>query len=181
MNDFEIERLEIIDKSQELLPPAWIPQNTANPKGLIKGSNRLTVTGPDGQLRKKLIELIQSCQQMVCISSFLLADREIIEAVIEISKTGRRAYILTASEVQLRNESKTDSEFDQSRLIEHLKILDSLAGKVLVRTGENFHSKFLLVDPTGNHPKGFLLTANLTSEALLRNVELGIELSPAEL
>lgn len=148
-------------------------------KNLISDNNRLIPSNPDGYLRRRLIESIDSAKDMICASSFLLADREIIDAFLRASSRGRRVYLLTASEIQLLNEPRIDNEFDQDRLQDHLRMMQELAGRVLVRTGENFHSKFLLVDPHDD-ARGFLLTANLTFEALTRNVELSIELNSTE-
>ena len=40
--------------------------------------------------------------------------------------------------------------------------------------------KFLLTDPKTRNARGFLLTANLTPEALIRNPEIAIELNSDE-
>ena len=180
MNDLDIQKVEVINKRDELLPPSWVAQYSGAPKNLGSGNNRLLVAGPDRHLHGRIIDAIYSSREIICVSSFLLADREVIDALLVASSIGKRVYVLTASEVQLRNESKADNEFDQDRLKDHLQIMQELAGRVLVRTWENFHSKFLIVDPNDENAKGFLFTANLTSEALVRNVELGVELTPFE-
>jgi cardiolipin synthase A/B len=180
LNDLDMQKVEVIDKRSELLPLSWVPQYSGGPRNLESGNNRLIVAGPDWQLHKRIINTINSAKEIICVSSFLLADKEVIDALLNASSVGKRVYVLTASEVQLRNESKVDNEFDQDRLKDHLQIMQELAGRVLVRTGENFHSKFLIVDPNDENAKGFLFTANLTLEALVRNVELGVELTPFE-
>ncbi len=57
-------------------------------------------------------------------------------------------------------------------------LLQEIAGHALVRSAGLFHAKVVLVDaPAGD---GFLLTANLTAEALERNEELVVELGPEQ-
>ncbi len=117
---------------------------------------------------------------MVCLASFLLADAEIVRAVLGAAERGCRVYLLTASEGQLLKEPREDSEFDHQRREEHARLLRDLAGHVLVRSADIFHSKFLVIDPRTRNARGFLLTANLTTEALMRNPEMAVELNRDE-
>jgi cardiolipin synthase len=133
-----------------------------------------------GAIRNKLIAIVDGAKEVVCACSFLIADENIVKTLLRAYDRGVRVYLLTASETQLLKEPRTDSEFDAERLQDHIKTLRQMAGRILVRTGEHFHSKYVLADPNGTDAKGFLLTANLTSEALTRNVEIAVELTPAE-
>jgi cardiolipin synthase len=146
----------------------------------MKDTARILVSGPSGQLRKRLLSTIGDAREMVCFASFLLADAEIVRAVLGAAERGCRVYLLTASEGQLLKEHREDSEFDQQRREEHLRLLRELAGHVLVRSADGFHSKFLLIDPRTTNARGFLLTANLTTEALMRNPEIAVELNRDE-
>ncbi|MGZ3461706.1 MAG: hypothetical protein ACXU86_24710, partial [Archangium sp.] len=75
-------------------------------------------------------------------------------------------------------EPREDSEFDRKTYEAHKALLNRLAGHVLFRTAKSFHAKVVLVDPpTG---EGYLLTANLTSEALERNEEVAVRLGAEE-
>jgi cardiolipin synthase len=173
-----IERRYEWDARDQLLPPCWVQRNDASidPERGMKDTSRILVSGPSGQLRKRLLSTIGEAREVVCLASFLLADVEIVRAVLGAAERGCRVYLLTASEGQLLKEPREDSEFDNQRREEHAKLLRELAGHVLVRSADSFHSKFLLIDPRTRNARGFLLTANLTTEALMRNPEMAVEL-----
>ena len=172
-----------IDRREEVLPPAWIRDahsRQAEPQANAPEGARVILVDQAGAVRGRLVSLVDGAKKVVCACSFLIADEYVVKALLRAHERGVRVYLLTASENQLLKEPRADSEFDIERLQDHVKTLRSLAGRVLVRTGEHFHSKFVLVDPNGTEARGVLLTANLTAEALTRNVEAAVELDPAE-
>ena len=50
----------------------------------------------------------------------------------------------------------------------------------MIHSSNNFHAKIILCDPN-TEPRGMLLTANLTHEALGRNQELSVHLTKNEI
>ena len=60
-------------------------------------------------------------------------------------------------------------------------MLKRLGGRVLIRSAPHYHAKLVLADPCGDNPKGFMLTANLTKEAIERNEEFGVVLYKSEI
>ena len=170
------------DAREETLPPCWIPRKDAltGPRSRTTETGRIYPTDATDRLRRRLISTIEDAQGTVCLASFLIADPEIVKELLRASRRGCRVYLLTASETQLLREPREDTEFDQQRREEHVQLLRELAGRVLVRSSDSFHSKFLLTDPVSTNPRGFLLTANLTTEALTRNPELAVELEKSE-
>jgi len=164
------------------LPPCWVQRNVGSidPEKGMKDTSRILVSGPSGQLRKRLLSTLRGAKEIICVSSFLLADAEIVKELLNTAERGCRVYLLAASEGQLLKEPREDSEFDDQRREEHAKLLRELAGHVLVRSADSFHSKFLLIDPKTRNAGGFLLTANLTTEALMRNPEMAVELNTDE-
>jgi cardiolipin synthase len=124
-------------------------------------------------------EIIEGAREVVLISSFLFADAATERALLEVAKRGVRVYLLVATEARLDKEIRTDDSFGQKTVEEHKRLLDRLAGWVYVRSAEHFHAKFVVADPK-SQPRGVLLTANLTREALMRNHELGVRLGPDE-
>ena len=124
-----------------------------------------------------LEETIASAQHIVVAASFLFASEVVEHALLSAAERGVRVYLLTASEERLAKVA--GNQFDKDRLREHRKLLNRLAGRVLVRSAPGFHAKALLVDPTTN-PAGFLLTANLDDRALTKRQELGIRLAADE-
>lgn len=119
--------------------------------------------------------MAERAQQVVLIASFLFSDEEIAKALLRAAKRGIRVYVITASETRLNSLPKEDDGFEQRMIQEHKRLLDSLADAVLLRSAEHFHAKFLIVDPRGPQPRGFLSTANF-NPALREGVELGIAL-----
>lgn len=174
---------KLIDHSAKPLPAAWltrtdaaVPTHTREtaPQGLWE-------SGPEGAMRKEAVGLIRRAESIVCLSSFLLADKEVVSALLDQARLGTRVYVLTGSEKRLKTEPREDSEFDQKVFEEHKAMLDSLAGRALLRSGEALHAKYLVVDPMGSRSAGMLFTANLTPEALTRNLELAVSLEQQEI
>ena len=136
------------------------------------------ISGPERTVAKRIVKLLATAERMAVVSSFLLADREVEDAILEAAERGVRVYALLASEARLDREPG-DGEFERRVLADHLDMLQRLGGYVLIRSAPHFHAKLVLVDPYAR-PAGLLLTANLTREALERNEELAVELTPKE-
>lgn len=130
-----------------------------------------------GALEDRLVELVDGAEQLVCLCTFLFALPCLDEALRRAAQRGVRVYVLTASGNRLDAELRVDDEFGAKTRREHAALLDRLAGRVLVRSADHFHAKFVLVDPH-TAPRGLLFTCNLTREAIRRNTELAVELVP---
>lgn len=183
--EFHTQKQKTISYENEQLPPSWVSterklQRIEEDKPRSIQESRIIQTERNGVLRGKITQLIDSAKETICVSSFLIADAHIIPSLLSASERGVRVYLLTASETQLFKDPTHDSEYELRRMHEHIQTLEKMAGHLLVRIGNNLHSKFVLIDPNTPNPRGYLLTANITSEALTRNVELGINLYPRE-
>lgn len=174
---------KIIDLSDTKLPPIWTIKKHKKPTLTSEVQNDFFVSGPQRALANYIIELINAAQNSVVLSSFLFADIELENAVYNATLRGVRVYIMLACETRLEGDTP-DDDFGKMCLEQHLKMLKRLGGKVLFRTASHFHSKVVLVDSLGTDntmkAQGVLLTANLTTEALERNEELGVILSNQE-
>lgn len=181
MNNWTKTYSEKHDLRQRPTPPAWIP----NYKGYMTRQEKYPAgmyqTGDSRICINEIITAINNAQETVMLISFLLADAALEQALLQAAKRGVRVYILTASENKLDKEPREDSEFDQQVLAQHKAMLNQLAGKVLLRSAPHFHAKLVLVDANQSYAQGFLLTANLTSEALTRNQELAVKLTATEI
>ena len=166
-----------VDQRDYQLPPTWVSRER---EGVGQGELGSTVhiSGQGGELKKRVIALLASARQTAVVSSFLIADREVEDAILETAKKGVRVYVMLASEARLDGEPG-DGEFERRMLDEHKDMLGRLGGWVLIRSAPHFHAKLVLVDPEAS-PAGMLLTANLTKEALGRNEELAVVLRPDE-
>jgi len=162
------------DLRKEIIPCCLIPRTNADGhrKKMKKISQNIWKTDPTGKLLQLMIEAIGKAQDIICVSSFLMNERSLIEAMLNASTRGVRVYLLTS---ELRIEDDLEDEISQKFREEHLKLLDEIAGKLLVRTAGHFHAKFIIIDPSDeNNAIGFLLTANLNHKALLGTNELGV-------
>ena len=177
MDNWTKEVTTIVDQRHYQLPPTWVPRKP-EPTDQCELGKAVHVSGKGGELKTRVIALLASARQKAIISSFLIADREVEEAILETAKKGVRVYVMLASEVRLDREPG-DGEFERHMLAEHKDMLGRLGGWVLIRSAPHFHAKLVLVDPESS-PAGMLLTANITKEALGRNEELGIVLRPNE-
>lgn len=158
------------------IPPAWLRVALTKPDDDALAPQGIHRIGTAERLRKALIDLVEGAREVVLIASFLLADADLAAALVRAADRGVRVYALTASETHLAKLPREDSDFEQRMIEEHKALLDRLAGRVLLRSADHFHAKFLLVDPA-TFPHGILSTANF-NKALKDGVELGVELAP---
>ena len=201
MDAWTKQHTRVIDQRSRLLPPAWVSREGARDGETKQGADPVTaapagaslertrnqtreqglavhISGPRRTVAKRIVTLLATTERMAVVSSFLLADREVEDAILEATERGVRVYVLLASEARLDREPG-DGEFEQRVLAEHNELLKRLGGHVLIRSAPHFHAKLVLVDPHARSA-GLLLTANLTREALERNEELAVELTPSE-
>jgi len=132
-----------------------------------------------GSLSRHVVRVIANAQEMLVLCSFLLADEDVEQALLQAEKRGVRIYCLIAAEARLDREDP-EGEFDEKVLAQHKAMLKKLAGKVMFRTSSSFHAKVVLADPFTSAASGVLLTANLTTDAMRRNEELLLKLKTNE-
>lgn len=165
-----------IDHRDDAIGPAWIP-TVFSAARVEQWQEGVCSTGSKRVAADCIVKAIGQAQHTVIVSSFILSDETIARALLERAQRGIRVYVLLAA-ARAKKEPREDEDFDVRMYEAEKALLKSLGGYVLVRTAEYFHAKVVLVDaPTG---PGFLLTANLTTEALNRNEELAMELLPDE-
>jgi cardiolipin synthase len=169
--------VEIIDQRQRELPPTWVSMpsvaNTRSERG-----QAMFESGRSREMANAVVSLLSQSREKAVMSSFLLADKGVEDAILEAAKRGVRVYMLLASEARLGRE-EGEGEFDRRVLDQHKAMLTRLGGHALFRSAPHFHAKVIVVDPE-TRPAGLLLTANLTTEALERNEELAVNLTASE-
>lgn len=169
--------VEIIDQRERELPPAWTSTGSiASPRG--ERGRAVFESGRSREMANAVVLLLSQAQEKVVMSSFLLADKGIEDAIHQAAARGVRVYVLLASEARLGRE-EGEGEFDKRVLEQHKAMLTRLGGHALFRSAPHFHAKVVVIDPE-TRPAGMLLTANLTAEALERNEELAVTLTAAE-
>lgn len=172
-----ISREETLDLTQEPLGPGWLRRHPTNPEAHEIAGPGVWRTGPQLLFRNELVAAMETAREVILLSSFLLADDALAQAMIRAAGRGVRVYVLTASEQRIGKALREDEAFEQRMVDQHKKLLETLAGKVLLRSAEHIHAKFLVVDP---QPKlggyAWLSTANF-NKALEDSVELGVMLN----
>lgn len=168
---------ETIDQRDCELPPAWIPTGRLRDSHSERGY-AIHVSGKARAMADAVVALLERAREKSIVSSFLLADTAIQDAMLRAAARGVRVYVLLASEARLGRE-QGDGEFDKLVLEQHKAMLTKLGGHVLFRSAPHFHAKVVVTDPD-TQPAGILLTANLTTEALERNEELAVMLNADE-
>ncbi|HCE2050723.1 TPA: phosphatidylserine/phosphatidylglycerophosphate/cardiolipin synthase family protein [Vibrio parahaemolyticus] len=175
---------KIIDQSNAQLPPVWSSTSVVSHGFVAETRSELFVSGKKRELAKYVIELINNARNTIVLSSFLLADSVLEDAIFEATTRGVRVYLMLACETRLEGDVP-DDDFGKECLNQHTKMLRRLGGRVLIRSAPHYHSKVVLVDALQSSDlhfaKGILLTANLTREAFERNEELAVCLSPEEI
>ncbi|SIT04703.1 phospholipase D-like domain-containing protein [Insolitispirillum peregrinum] len=175
-----ISRQYTLDLTSEPLGPGWLRRSEARPESNEAPADGLWRTGPEGRFRSAMIAALDGAQELVQGCAFLFADKQLSDALLRAADRGVRVYLLTASEQRIGKHLQDDQDFDRRMADEHKQLLDRLAGKVLVRSAEHLHAKFLLIDsPRPSVATGFVSTANF-NRALDENIELGIRLDGNE-
>lgn len=170
---------DVLDQRREPVPPVLVPldDKPRNDKRSDRRGGRVLSTGPDRVVLDEVLDILRSAREVVVFSSFLLSDAEIQREVLAAATRGCRVYGLISVEAKLDHQVRDDDDFDAKTVDAHKRMLDEFAGRVFLRSSRSFHAKCVLSDPRSKRPRGILLTANLTAEALTRNEELAILLS----
>jgi cardiolipin synthase len=159
----------------EPLPPCWHRRNPTTDESIERVGGGLLSAGPQGSLGRALIDVVSAAKHTVLIASFLFSDPDLCNALLAAHSRGVRIYMLTASRARLT--SQREDDFTAKMIEEHQRLLDLLAGKVVLRAADCFHAKFIVVDHA-SAARGWLSTANF-NPALYRSRELGLELDRA--
>lgn len=168
------------DHRQQILASVWRERGTPKTPGTRPTSGHILAVESTKSAARTMCAAIAEAQQLVCACSFLLADPDIVQALLQKAQSGVPVYLLVASEARLAKATSEDSEESKAQVDAHRDLLSRLAGWVLIRTADHFHAKFVLVDPRTEAACGFLSTANFTDEALRRNPELIVRLPVSE-
>ncbi|MBO4830246.1 MAG: phosphatidylserine/phosphatidylglycerophosphate/cardiolipin synthase family protein [Fibrobacter sp.] len=126
-------------------------------------------------------DCIDEAEEMVCITTFLLADRKVVDAVKSAANRGARIYLLIASENTLEKNYESEDDFSKKCIVSHIMLLDELSGKIFIRSAPSNHAKFVFIDPYTNNAKGYITTGNFTDEGIGgRNEEMHYALEKKE-
>lgn len=126
-------------------------------------------------LLSKIIKAIDISEKMVCLQSFLIQDTAIIDALLKaVSERQVKVFILSSAEARLKDTIEEEQDFIKAS---YIQLLDTkFKNNFIHRTAENFHGKYILIDPITN-PAGFICTNNFTENGFTKNPELAVQLN----
>jgi cardiolipin synthase len=128
-----------------------------------------------------LSNTVNQSQAIVCLSSYMMQQSALTNAILAAASRGVRIYVLTSGEEELARDDTDMDDVDKAKLKDYKQLLNSMAGQVLIRTAPHFHAKFLLVDPQAEHGTGVMMTCNATLDAMTgKNFEVATTLTVAE-
>jgi phosphatidylserine/phosphatidylglycerophosphate/cardiolipin synthase-like enzyme len=170
---------------EDMIASCWVRNNRSSSEGdyarEFTNDRHVSVLSEKNDLAMQLESYVKNAKELICVSSYLIQGSAFTDALLAASKRGVRCYVLTSREDELKADPDEMDGKGKEIIDEHKRLLDSLAGSVLVRTAPHFHAKFALFDPTGDEPLGILSTCNLTVDAMKgKNVELALTMTPEE-
>ena len=171
-----MEESDIQDNKKKILPAGFIKTDR---KFDQKCQGRFILqTDPDGYLKKRLIELIHSAKSSILLSSFLINDMDVAQALrAKASREEIEVFVITAG-TRIRSDQFEQEDVKSQNMIDELKKLLSAIGRdCLIRTASDFHLKGIVVDHLLDGRKGLLLTCNINKEPLVGSAELAVVLN----
>jgi phosphatidylserine/phosphatidylglycerophosphate/cardiolipin synthase-like enzyme len=138
--------------------------------------NNLSVfeSGEQKILFSKIINAIDKAQEFICLQSFLIQDSALIDSLLKAVERKVKVFVLSSAEARLKDKIEEETDFIKTN---YIQLIDKKFKNHFVhRTAENFHAKYILIDPKTN-PKGFICTNNFTENGFAKNPELAVELN----
>lgn len=163
-----------VENKQRIPALVWPSGNNWQPLESSKGT--IMETGPQEEILQKISSAIDQAKDMVCVQSFLMQESAIFEALGRAQERGVKVFITGAAEARLQQAFEEDEDY---RTEDFKKMLQTcFKGKFLFRSAPSFHAKYLLVDPRGPLPIGFICTQNFCKKPFSENPELTVLLNP---
>jgi len=131
-------------------------------------------SGEQKVLFSKIINAIDKAKEFVCLQSFLIQDSAIIDSLLKAVDRNVKVFVLSSAEARLKDRIEEETDFIKANYIQLIDI--KFRNHFVHRTAENFHAKYILIDPKTN-PKGFICTNNFTENGFAKNPELAVELN----
>jgi phosphatidylserine/phosphatidylglycerophosphate/cardiolipin synthase-like enzyme len=168
-----IKEINIINDGEILYP---IVPNGTGYKSSETSNLSIIESGTESVLLKKIISAIDKASELVCLQSFLIQDSEIIDALISaIEERNVKVFVLSSAEARLKDKIEDEADFIKAK---YIKLIDEkFKNNFIHRTAENYHAKYILIDPKTNNGNGFVCTNNFTENGFTKNPELAIELN----
>ncbi len=131
-------------------------------------------SGEKKKLQFKIIDAIENAEEFICLQSFLIQDSVLIDALLNAVERKVKVFVLSSVEARLTASVEEEADFITKDYIQMLET--KFKNHFVHRSAENFHGKYILVDPKAN-ARGFICTNNFTENGFSKNPEFGVELN----
>ena len=138
-------------------------------------------------LTDQIMKVIMSAKKYIKLSSFLMQDKRVVDALKKVSTSGQAAVFVISNQINREDEEYrfTDtggknkgSENGKPGINLHQYFLQGLFyNGIHVRLLKELHAKFIIADGE----QGLLMSANISPNSLTKNVESGISLTGEQL
>lgn len=132
--------------------------------------------GKRRELTESILEMIRTAKSYIKISSFVMEDQMVVDELRSVAYSGKVA-VFVISNRNKREDEEYISTKDKKGIVDaegihaHRMFLQKMYySGVHVRLLDNLHAKFIITDGQ----KGVLMSANIASNSLNKNVETGI-------
>ena len=139
--------------------------------------------GKRRQLTESILEMIRTAKSYIKISSFVMEDQMVVDELRSVAYSGKVA-VFVISNRNKREDEEYISTKDKTEIVDaegihaHRMFLQKMYySGVHVRLLDNLHAKFIIADGQ----KGVLMSANIASNSLNKNVETGISVEGDDL
>lgn len=172
-----IKEINIINDGEILYP---ILTNGTGYKSSETSNLSIIESGIERVLLKKVIAAINKANDLICLQSFLIQDSEIIVALISaVEERKVKVYVLSSAEARLKDRIEDETDFIKAN---YIKLIDEkFKNNFIHRTAENYHAKYILIDPKSANANGFICTNNFTENGFTKNPELAIEINKEQI
>lgn len=145
--------------------------------------------GKRKQLTESILEMIRTAKSYIKISSFVMEDQMVVDELRHVAYSGKVAVFVISNRNKREDEEyistkekkdKVDKKdnVDAEGIHAHRMFLQRMYySGVHVRLLDNLHAKFIIADGQ----KGVLMSANIASNSLNKNVETGISVEGDDL
>ena len=139
--------------------------------------------GKRKELTESILEMIRTAKSYIKISSFVMEDQMVVDELRSVAYSGKVA-VFVISNRNKREDEEYISTKDKKDIVDaegihaHRMFLQRMYySGVHVRLLDNLHAKFVITDGK----KGVLMSANIASNSLNKNVETGISVEGDDL
>lgn len=135
------------------------------------------------QLTESILEMIRTAKSYIKISSFVMEDQMVVDELKSVASSGKVAVFVISNrnkredEEYISTKEKRDITEAESIHAHRMFLQKMYYSGVHVRLLDNLHAKFIIADGQ----KGVLMSANIASNSLNKNVETGISVEGDDL